>query len=66
MSKVLATINTHADIEFDIEKARHGNPYTKEAHELFKRLQFKNMLSRFDVEASANEIEKAFREVTDK
>ena len=66
MSKVLATINTHADIEFDIEKARHGNPYTKEAHELFRRLQFKNMLSRFDVEASANEIEKAFREVTDK
>ena len=66
MSKVLATINTHADIDFDIEKARHGNPYTKEAHELFKRLQFKNMLSRFDVEASANEIEKEFCEVTDR
>ena len=66
MSKVLATINTHADIDFDIEKARHGNPYTKEAHELFKRLQFKNMLSRFDVEASSNEIKKTFREITDK
>ena len=66
MSKVLATINTHADIDFDIEKARYGNPYTKEAHELFKRLQFKNMLSRFDVEASSNEIEKTFREITDK
>ena len=66
MSKVLATINTHADIDFDIEKARHGNPYTKEAHELFKRLQFKNTLSRFDVEASSNEIEKTFREITDK
>lgn len=66
MSKVLATINTHADIDFDIEKARHGNPYTKEAHELFKRLQFKNMLSRFDVETSSNEIEKTFREITDK
>ena len=66
MSKVLATINTHADIDFDIEKARYGNPYTKEAHELFKRLQFKNMLSRFDVETSSNEIEKTFREITDK
>ena len=66
LSKVLATINTHAEIDFDVEKARHGNPYTKEAHELFKRLQFKNMLSRFDVETDANEIEKAFREVTDK
>ncbi len=66
MSKVLATINVHADIDFDIEKARHGNPYTKEAHEMFKRLQFRNMLSRFDVEVSANDIEKAFREITDK
>ena len=66
VSKALATIDTHADIDFDIEKARHGNPYTREAHELFKRLQFKNMLNRFDLEASANEIEKAFCEVTDK
>ncbi len=66
LSKVLATINTHADIAFDVEKARHGNPYTKEAHELFQRLQFKNMLSRFDVEADANEIEKVFQEITDK
>ena len=66
LSKVLATIDTHAGIDFDIDKARHGDMYTKEAHELFQRLQFKNMLSRFDVEASANEIEKAFREVTDR
>lgn len=66
LSKVLATINTHAEIDFDVEKARHGNPYTKEAHEIFKRLQFKNMLSRFDVEADVNEIENSFCEVTDK
>ena len=66
LSKVLATINTHAEIDFDVEKARHGNPYTKEAHEIFKRLQFKNMLSHFDVEADANEIENSFCEVTDK
>ncbi len=66
LSKVLATIDTHAGIDFDIEKARHGDMYTKEAHELFQRLQFKNMLSRFDVEVSANEVEKSFREVTDR
>ena len=66
LSKVLATIDTHAGIDFDIEKARHGDMYTKEAHELFQRLQFKNMLSRFDVEVSANEVEKFFREVTDR
>ncbi|MBM6853129.1 DNA polymerase I [Mediterraneibacter glycyrrhizinilyticus] len=66
MSKVLATIETHAEIEFDIEGARLGNPYTEEAHEMFKRLQFKNMLSRFDTGISANEIEKSFTEVTDR
>ena len=66
MSKTLATIDTHADICFDLEKARYGNPYTKEAHELFQRLQFKNMLSRFDVETEGNVIEECFREVSDR
>lgn len=66
MSKALATIDVHADIGFDVEKARHGNPYTKEAHELFKRLQFKNMLSRFDVKTESNAIEKCFKEVADR
>lgn len=66
LSKALAEINTHAEIDFDLAKARHGNPYTKEAHDLFQRLQFKNMLGRFDVEVSANDIESSFREVTDR
>lgn len=66
LSKTLATIDTGADISFDLEAARHGNPYTKEAHEYFKRLQFKNMLSRFDVETEGNKIEDSFREITDK
>lgn len=66
MSKVLATIETHADIRFDIESARHENPYTEEAHAIFQRLQFKNMLSRFDVGVSANDIEKRFREAADR
>ncbi|MDM8210150.1 DNA polymerase I [Mediterraneibacter glycyrrhizinilyticus] len=65
MSKVLATIDIHADIDFDLEKARHGNPYTSVAHEMFQKLQFKNMLSRFDVEAVSNDVEDSFREVTD-
>ena len=66
LSKVLATINTHAEIVFDLEAAKHGNIFTKEAYEYFQRLQFKNLLGRFDVEASANEVEKYFKEVTDK
>lgn len=65
MSKALATIDTHADIDFDLERAHHTDPYTPEAHEMFKRLQFKNMLGRFDVETEGNPIEKSFREVTD-
>ena len=66
LSKTLATIDTHADIEFNLENARHGNPYTKEAHDYFQRLQFKNLLGRFDVEVSVNSVEKSFREVTEK
>ncbi len=62
MSKVLATIELHADIDFDVEKARCGNMYTEEAHKMFQRLQFKNMLSRFDAKVSENDIEKQFRE----
>ncbi len=64
MSKTLATINTHAEIEFDPEHARYGNPYTKEAYELFQRLQFKNLLGRFDVESTSNRVEERFCEVT--
>ena len=44
---MLATIETHADFEFDIEKAHYENPYTEEAYKIFERLRFKNMLGRF-------------------
>lgn len=66
LSKVLATIDIHAQIEFDLEQSRHGNMYTKEAHDYFQRLQFKNLLSRFDVEATVNAVEEYFVEVTEK
>ena len=66
MSKVLATIETHADFEFDIEKAHYVNPYTEEAYKIFERLRFKNMLGRFSIETKENKIEKIFREVTEK
>lgn len=66
MSKTLATIETHADIPFVLEQAKYGNPYTKEAHDYFQRLQFKNLLTRFDVEATANAVESSFAEVTER
>ena len=65
MSKVLATIETHADIPFHLEEARRGDLYTPQAHTLFRRLQFKNLLGRFDVQADANKVEEHFREVTE-
>ena len=49
LSKSLATINTQSPIEFSYEEARIRNLYTPEAYELCKRLEFKNLLGRFDV-----------------
>lgn len=48
LSKTLATINTESPLEFSYEAARLNNLYTKEAYELCKRLEFKNLLGRFD------------------
>lgn len=52
LSKALATIKTDCDVELDYEAAKAEGFFTKEAYELFKRLEFKNMLSRFDAEVS--------------
>ena len=61
MSKTLATIEVHADFAYDFEEARLGNIYTEEAYAYFQRLQFKNLLSKFDVTAPANSVEDHFR-----
>ena len=66
MSKVLATINVDADIVYDMEDARLGNLYTEEAYVYFQRLQFKNLLSRFEVAGPANKIEDYFKIISNK
>ena len=66
MSKTLATIEVHADFSYDFEEARLGNIYTEEAYAYFQRLQFKNLLSKFDVTAPANSVEDHFRVVESK
>ena len=44
----------------EVQRIALGNIYTEEAYQLLKKLEFKNMLSRFSVEAPANEkIEKS-------
>lgn len=48
LSKVLATIKTDCDFVFEYEAAKAENYFTKEAYQLFKQLEFKNMLNRFE------------------
>lgn len=60
MSKVLATINVEADFPYDLDEAKLGNLYTQEAYAYFQRLQFKNLLSRFEMQ-SENALERVFQ-----
>ena len=63
LSKELAAIKTDADFEYNLHDARLGNLYTEEAYAYFQRLQFKNLLSKFDVSAPVNKIEDTFLEI---
>lgn len=65
MSKVLATIELNAEFDYDISEAKLGNLYTEEAYVYFQRLQFKNLLSRFDVQTE-NALEDYFKIVKSK
>ena len=56
MSKTLAAIKTDCELPCELEDARIGNLFTKEAFEMMKRLEFKSLLARFDtVETGVNE-----------
>lgn len=60
LSKELATIEVHADIEYALSSAVLDNVYTPEAYALCKEWEFKNLLSRFQIETPKNEVEDAF------
>lgn len=53
LSKTLATINTESPLDFSYEKAKMQNLYTPEAYELCRRLEFKNLLGRFDASTAS-------------
>ena len=63
MSKELATINVKAEFPYELAEAKLENIYTEEAYAWFQKLQFKNLLSRFDVKAPSNKIEDSFHEI---
>lgn len=67
-SKKLVTIDVHADVDYDPAQAKLGNLYTPQAYEMCRRLEFKNMLSRFQGQNEAdkqNAVAGNFRMVTD-
>ncbi|MGN1170673.1 MAG: 5'-3' exonuclease H3TH domain-containing protein, partial [Lachnospiraceae bacterium] len=67
LSKALATIKTDCELDFTLEDAKLGNLYTPEAYTLFKELEFKNFLGRFEAENTVRgeEITEHFRTITD-
>lgn len=50
MSKKLATIEINAPVDFAIEDARIDNLFTKDAYELFRKLELKSLLKKFSEE----------------
>ncbi len=48
LSKILATIKTDCELSLDYEKAKAEGFYTPEAYALFKKLEFRNLLGRFE------------------
>ena len=66
LSKTLATINVNAELEYGFEQAKVGNFYTEDAYVLCKKLEFKNLLSRFEKDVTvANEQTEHFRALTE-
>ena len=66
LSKELATINVKVDFPYELFEAKLGNLYTEEAYIFFQKLEFKNLLSRFDVSAPANKVEDGFKIIASK
>ncbi len=60
LSKTLATINVDSPLEFSFEEARVGDFYTEDAYVIFKKLEFKNLLSRFEKGVSNDNIAAGF------
>ena len=54
LSKTLATIKTDCEVFLDYDKARAEGFFTQEAYEMCKKLEFKNLLGRFDSNISGN------------
>ena len=67
MSKELATIKVDADVPFELSQASYRNLFTQDAYLMCKRLEFKNLLKRFELKAdeTGNVIENSFSLLTE-
>lgn len=68
MSKELATIIIDAPVDYEFKDAQIDgidSLYTEEAFMMCKRLEFKNLLPRFDVQAPKNNVEENFKVISD-
>jgi len=63
LSKTLATINIESPLEFSFEEAKVEDFYTQEAYAIFKKLEFKNLLSRFNKSISNDDITAKFKRI---
>lgn len=63
LSKTLATIRVDSPLEFSFEEAKVGDFYTEEAYVVFKKLEFKNLLSRFEKGVSNDDITAKFQRI---
>lgn len=64
MSKELATIITDVPVEYAFAQAKLSSVadlYTEDAYLLCKRLEFKNLLGRFQVDAPKNNVQEHFK-----
>ncbi len=69
LSKTLATIDIDAEIDYELKNAKLeqiSDLYTEEAYLLCKKLEFKHLLSKFEVEAPKNRAEEHFKYITEK
>lgn len=68
LSKTLAAINVEVPVDYSFDNAVMENMFTKEAYQLFKRLEFKSILNRFASGAedyNNSDIEESFLKITD-
>ena len=64
-AKKLVTICRTAPVSVTIEEGSRKDFYTKEAYELFVKLEFKNFLTRFDNLSLSNQCEESFTMIGD-